>query len=490
MIKARQALSLLGGLSLLGLSVQAARGSPAQDLARRIDAIFARSGLKKVLLSACVVRSGSGEIVYEKNPRLGLLPASNMKIVTSAAALERLGQDFAFETRVGLCGQDLVVVGSGDPLLGDQESEAKSARRPQPVILAIVDGLRKAGITAIADVVADTSIFDGQRVHPSWPSNQLNQKYACEVSGLNYNCNCVNVVAANDHGRVVLSLDPPTGYIQLLNAVTPRLFGGSRFSVDRTSVPGQLLISGSVRTQAGPYAVAVENPALFFGRLIQEALVKAGLKVTGRVLENPVPSDRSLNPVAEFRTPLGECLLRSDRDSLGLAAEALFKRLGAQAGPDGKGGSWESGRKAVGEYLRGLGLEDSEYSISDGSGLSRDNRLSAWVLTRVLIHLAASPSWDFFKNTLAVGGLDGTIERHFWEKKYRTRVQAKSGYIMAVRALSGVVHTDSGDYLFSFLANNAGNGARTAIDDAVKAIIDWGALPRESGGPSRTADRR
>ncbi len=477
MKNAIRALSLLGGLFLFLLSVPAGWGAPPQDLARRLDDLFGKSGLKKVLFSVCVVRSGSGEIVYEKNPRLGLLPASNMKIVTSAAALERLGQDFAFETRVGLCGEALVVLGSGDPLLGDQESEAKNVRRSQPVIQDIVAGLKKAGVTSISDILTDTSIFDTERVHPSWPSNQLNQKYACEVSGINYNCNCVNVAAANIHGRVILSLDPPTGYIQLTNAVTPRLFGKSQFSVDRTSVPGQLLISGSVCTQAGPYAVAVENPGLFFGRLVQEALVKAGIKVTGQVLEKPTPADCSFKPVAEFRTPLGECLLRADRDSLGLAAEALFKRLGAQASADGKGGSWESGRKVVGEYLRGLGLEENDFSISDGSGLSRDNRLSAWVLTRVLMHLAAGPSWDFFKRTLAVGGLDGTIERHFWEKKYRGRVQAKSGYITAVRALSGVVHTDSGDYLFSFLANNAGNGSRTAIDDAVKAIIDWGAMP-------------
>ena len=72
-----------------------------------------------------------------------------------------------------------------------------------------------------------------------------------------------------------------------------------------------------------------------------------------------------------------------------------------------------------------------------------------------------------------MGGFDGTIENHFWEKKYRGRVLAKSGYIQSVRALSGVVRTDRGDYLFSILANKAGSGARSAIDSAVKAVIDW-----------------
>lgn len=480
MRKSKRTPSLAAGLvAFLFLEAGAAGWAPPpQELTRRVDAILTQRGLQSVQFSACVVRSGTGEILYERNPRLPLLPASNMKLVTSAAAIERLGPDFVFETRVGLCGGVLAVVGSGDPLLGDRESEARSERRLHPVIREIVAKVKAAGLTTLAGILVDTTIFDGQRVHPSWPANQLHQKYACEVSGLNYNCNCVDVAVRNVGGKIVLSLDPPTSYVQLVNAVTPRLFGPSEFSVDRTGVPCQLLISGNVRTQAGPYAVAVENPGMFFGRLLEEALTASGVKVTGPVVEQLLPADVRFEPLVEFRTPLIDCLTRADKNSLGLAAEALFKRLGATASPDGKGGSWDLGRRVVSEYLRGLGLEDNDFSISDGSGLSRDNRLSAWVLTRVLMHLAAGPSWDAFRSSLAVGGLDGTIESHFWEKNYRGRVQAKTGYLMAVRALSGVAHTESGDYLFSFLANNAGNGARTAIDAAVKAIIDWGSGPR------------
>ena len=124
-------------------------------------------------------------------------------------------------------------------------------------------------------------------------------------------------------------------------------------------------------------------------------------------------------------------------------------------------------------YLRGLGVDEREFVIADGSGLSRDNRLSASALTRVLMHLAAGPDWEFYVDSLAVGGFDGTIENHFWEEMYRGRVFAKSGYIHAVRALSGVVSTDSGDFIFSILANKAGSGARAAIDSSVKAVIDW-----------------
>jgi D-alanyl-D-alanine carboxypeptidase/D-alanyl-D-alanine-endopeptidase (penicillin-binding protein 4) len=396
-----------------------------------------------------------------------------MKIVTSAAALEYLGPDFAFVTRVGLCGDTLIIKGSGDPLLGDKETEKKNGHRNHQVIQEIALRLKEQGITSVSDILLDTTIFDSRRVHPSWPPDQLHQKYACEVGGLNYNGNCIDISAANRQGKAVLSLDPPTSYVKLVNALTVWKSRKSYFIVDRTAAPGELLIQGNCRKQAGPYSVAVQNPALFFGRLLQEALIREGISVSGGILETTAPEDCQYRQLAEFVTPIVDCLERTNKDSLGLAAEALFKRLGGQSDPGGNQGSWEGGRKVISGYLTGLGLDTREYVIADGSGLSRENRLSANALTRVLAHLSGGPNWEIYKKTLAVGGLDGTIENHFWEKKYRGRVLAKSGYIQAVRALSGVVHTDRGEYIFSFLANKAGNGARTAIDSAVKAIVDW-----------------
>jgi len=464
---------LLGLALFLGVVVFLS-GAPRDDLAKRIDAILGRPGLKKTLFSVRVVRCGTGDVVYERNPHLALLPASNMKIVTSAAALEHLGPDFAFVTQVGLCGDSLVIIGSGDPLLGDKEKPFRKGRSPQTIIQNIVTRLKEMAVTSVSDILLDTSIFDNQRVHPTWPPNQLLQKYACEVSGLNYNGNCVDISAANEKGKVRLYLDPPTHYIRLVNTLVPGPRGQNWFSVERTDAPGCLLVHGHCANWAGPYSVAVENPALFFGHLLEESLSGAGIRVKGQVREQPSPGDCEFGLVAEFRTSIVDCLQRMNKDSLSLAAEALFKRLGAEANPNGRPGSWEGGSRVLSECLRSLGVADDEFVVADGSGLSRDNRLSAAALTRVFVHLSTGPHWEIFKSSLAVGGLDGTIENHFLEKKYRGRVLAKSGYIQAVRALSGVVRTDHGDYIFSFLANRAGNGARSAIDAVVKAIVDWG----------------
>jgi len=477
MKRARTAVALTFAL---GLCLRGALAFPAAspaELSKRIDDLLGKPWLKNVLFSVCITKAETGEVVYEKNPGLPLLPASNMKIITSAAAMEYLGPDFAFVTRVGLSGDAVVVLGGGDPLLGDRETDIRNGRRSHPVIQDVAARIKGMGLTSVSDIILDTSVFDEQRVHPTWPLNQLHQKYACEVSGLNFNGNCVAITAVNRDGKLTVSQDPPNDYMKLVNAMTPGPRRISRFMVDRTGVPCQLLVEGVCGNQAGPYSVAVENPALLFGHLLRDSLNKAGVRVTGQVLESSLAPGAEFRPAAEYRTSLGDCLQRMNKDSLGLAAEALFKMLGARSHPDGKQGGWEDGRRVVSSYLKGLGLDDSDFTVADGSGLSRDNRLSAKALNRVLTHLASGPTWEFFKSTLAVGGLDGTMKRHFWEKKYRGRVLAKSGYIMAVRALSGVVRTDSGDYLFSFLANQGGNGARLTIDAAVKAVVDWAARP-------------
>ena len=480
---ARTAFGLGAAVALFAAGWPGAQAAGPGDLAARIDALLDKPGLKRVLFSACVVRADTGETVYERNPRLPLVPASNMKVVTTAGALETLGPDFAFVTRVGLSGDALAVIGDGDPLFGYRGPGTRSASGGPSIPDDIAARLKAAGVAALSDILLDVSVFDGERVHPAWPEEQLSHQYACEVSGLNYLGNCADIVIEEQDGRVELLLEPPSGLVRLINAVTPRSQGRSRISLDRTSVAGELRVAGTCRGRAGPYAFAVEDPPLFFGGLLRESLAREGIEVTGSVRLGALVPGAEFRPVAIYRTPLVPCLAMANKESLGLAAEALFKRIGARRSPDGRGGSWAGGRAAVSDYLRGLGLDDADFVLSDGSGLSRDNRLNAWALTRILLDLRRRPDWALFEGTLAVGGEDGTIEDQFREKPYRGRVRAKSGYLRAVRALSGVVRADDGDYVFSFLANKAGSGARQAIDAAVKSVVDWGAAVAGSSAP-------
>ncbi|MHC4748673.1 MAG: D-alanyl-D-alanine carboxypeptidase, partial [Planctomycetota bacterium] len=178
------------------------------DLAKRIDDIISESLQKRVRFSIHIIDADSGSTVYDHDARELMIPASNMKIIVTAAALEYLGPDYEFKTKVGLCDDTLVVIGSGDPLLGDEKTDAGYGREPGWIFKDIAHTLKRKGIEAVEGIVVDSSIFDNQRVHPSWPAKDLNKWYACEVSGLNFNDNCVKISTKNIGGKIDVFIEP------------------------------------------------------------------------------------------------------------------------------------------------------------------------------------------------------------------------------------------------------------------------------------------
>jgi len=447
-------------------------GLAKADLAKRINGIISQSSQKKVKFSVHIVKADSGRAVYSHNARTALVPASNMKIITSAAALKYLGPNYEYETKVGLCDDTLVVIGGGDPLLGDKVTDAKYGRKANWIFEDIIAVLKKKRIKTVKDIIVDSSIFDDQRVHPNWPKKELNRRYACEVSGLNFNGNCIEVTAKNTGGKVAVFIKPKTGFVKLINKVKPISKGSSAVGSYRQPEPNKIVVHGKCRKQAGPFAVAIERPAAFFGFLLAENLAKAGIKTNGQLIEKTVGDDYNVRVLAEYSTPIADCLARCNKNSLGLAAEALLKTIAANSKPGGKNGSWAGGKQLISRYLLGLGIDRGQFHIDDGSGLSRQNKLSANAITKVLSDAYKSRHWRVYKRSLAVGGVDGTIARYFKEEKYKGKIFAKTGYMAGVRAFSGVCSTADGDYIFSILANNTNSKTRTAFHDIAKAIID------------------
>jgi len=419
-----------------------------------------------------VVEPNSGTVIYSHNAQKPLLPASNMKVVTTAAALKYLGADFEYQTRVGLQNGALVVIGSGDPLPGDKSTDGRYGRQNGWVFEKIVQALREQTVTEVNDIIIDTTVFDDQRVHPSWPARDYNKWYACEVCGLNYNDNCIEVTASNLGATVAISVEPKTSFVQIINDVEPVTGGDTAIGANRTTQPNKITLFGKCRNKEGPFRVAIEQPAAFFGFCLAENLVRSGIGVKGRLIEKAVNADAGFKPLVEFTTPIADCLRRANTDSLGLAAEALLKTIDAYSRPDHKNGSWAGGRELIAKYLSSLGIPAEQFVIDDGSGLSRLNRLTTDALSKILLDLYRSRNWGLFQRSLAVGGEDGTIDKYFNEPKYRGRILAKTGYISGVRALSGVCLTDTGRYLFSILSNGPKGLSRDALNSIPKAIID------------------
>ena len=448
-------------------------GIAKADLATQIDACLKRSSQKKVQYSIHIVKADTAKTLYSHNAKKAMVPASNMKIIVTAAALKYLGPDYEYKTRIGLCDDTLAIIGSGDPLLGDGTTDAKYDRKVSWLFDDIAAALKHRHITTIKDITVDTSVFDDQRVHPNWPKEQLNRWYASEVSGLNYNANCIDITTKTVSGRVVVSLEPMTDFVKIVNKVVPVRKGKRGVGAYRqANKPNNLIIKGRCKEAEGPFAVAIERPAAFFGFLLAENLGRAGISVQGQLTERPINADCNFTKLAEYSTPIADCIARCNKNSLQLAAEALVKTIAAKNHADGKNGSWKGSREIIHKYLLGLGLDKEEFYVDDGSGLSRENKLSANTITKVLLDVYKGKDRQLYKESLAVGGVDGTIGKYFREKKYKGKVFGKTGYIGGVRSFSGLCCTTHGDYIFSILANKSNGKSREAINDIVKAIFE------------------
>jgi D-alanyl-D-alanine carboxypeptidase/D-alanyl-D-alanine-endopeptidase (penicillin-binding protein 4) len=442
------------------------------NLTKRVNAIISQPSLKNVQFSIHIVKADSGRTMYSHNSKESLVPASNMKIITTAAALKFLGADYNYKTKVGLCDDTLVVIGSGDPLLGDKTTDDKYNRKAGWIFEDIIAALKRKRITAIKDIIIDSGMFDDQRVHPGWPKKELNKPYACEVSGLNFRGNCIDISAKKIGKGVVVSIEPQTAFIKTQNKVILISKGTSTIGSYRNRQPNTIVVHGKCKSKIGPFAVAIERPAAFFGFLLAENLAKSGIKTKGELIEKAVSEDCNVTVLTEHGTPIADCLARCNKDSFGLAAEALFKTIAANSSITNKNGSWAAGRQIISRYLSALGIDRSQFYIADGSGLSRQNELSSYAITKVLSDVYKGRDWPLYKASLAVGGVDGTISKYFKEQKYKGKVVGKTGYIAGAKALSGICTTPAGDYLFSILANKTNGTTRTAINNIAKAIID------------------
>jgi D-alanyl-D-alanine carboxypeptidase/D-alanyl-D-alanine-endopeptidase (penicillin-binding protein 4) len=454
-------------LLVLGLSLPA---TTQARLAGRINAIIGRKSQKKVQFAVKVVNAKTGKTLYEHNAHKPMIPASNMKIIASAAALEYLGADYKFTTKVGLLDKTLVVIGGGDPLLADDVTDKGHGRPADWIFADIIAALRKKGVTSINDIVIDSTFFDDNRVHPTWPAEQLNRPYACETSGLNYNGNCIQITTRNTAGKVSVTLRPQTDYVQIINKVTATSKGNSAVGAYRNAEPNKLTVKGKCRKQA-VFDVAIERPAAFFGFLLAEKLAEAGINVQGRLEEKYIKNDKRIKVLRTYATPMSDVLARCNKDSLGLAAESLVKTISAEKS-GGINGEWGHGLDLISRYLVRLGIDESEFHLDDGSGLSRENRLSPNAITRVLSDVYSDEEWGFFKGSLAVAGVDGTIGKYFKKAKYKGKILGKTGYVNLAKSFSGVCTTPNGDFIFSILATGANGQTRKAINDIAKAIVD------------------
>ncbi len=445
----------------------------AQSLDARLNTLLAAPSVKGDSISLDIVEvTPNGPVsLFSHDATTPLGPASNCKLLTTAAAFERYGPKAAFKTQLFKSGDDLILLGGGDPGLGDSKLAAEAGEKPTTAFDNWATQLKQAGITQYRDLIVDDRIFDNQWIHPNWPADQRLTWWSAPIGGLNFNANCLDWIPKVAGKAVSLELIPDTSYI----SVTIKATRGSsnKISLIRPATSNKFELRGTLSTSAStPSSVPIYDPGLWTGTILHDVLTQSGITSSGQIRRPNNGEQFSQGTLlATHDTPILSVIRRANTNSLNMMAEGLCKRLGYDA--TGAPGSWDSGTAAVKAYVTSLGAKPDWLTLDDGSGLSNKNRVAARAFTTVLAHVAARPDGDQFVATLAIPKEDGTLERRFKSMSVAAHVHAKTGHINGVSTLSGYIDAGNRQFAFSILVNKHQGNVNPWQDQICQALYDW-----------------
>jgi len=420
---------------------------------REILSFISSSAKKNGTLGIVVRAADTGETVFRYNSEKSFIPASNNKILSSVAALSLLGKDFRFRTEFYLGGGihgnvahgGLYVKGFGDPTIDLEKLELIAGR------------IKNLGVSRIdGGILLDGSYFDETYYGEGWDPEWVGEAFCPPVAAISFNYNSAKIkVSASRAGMpAYVSAEPK----EFPFAIKSRVLTSRRRSgvMAEFGSRNQIRLSGYVssRRKRETLEMSVPDPFFYFGEMLRATLEKKGVRVDGRVRRARVPKWAGA-VFTHYSEPLGVVIREYNKESVNIIGESLVKVLGARFMKEP--GSWKTGTYVIRDYLAGVGVS-GDVSVVDGSGLSRMNRVSPGDLAEVLLRAYKNPEISKeFLESLPVAGVDGTLEKRFYELK--GRVYAKTGYLEGARSLSGYVFARDGrTYVFSIISN--GMGAR------------------------------
>jgi len=432
--------------------------SPYPHLKEQIDALLPDSLFPPSNIGMKVVSLTRGETLYELNPYMLFTPASNQKLMTSAAALSLLGEGYCFVTEAFIDTLEkptIVIRGSGDPLL--QTEDIDSIARSLSTILSHDVAWTLAG---------DVSFFDQVSWGRGWMWDDEPEAYAMFISPLSVNGNSIELrvrPGATIGERVQVERSPSTGFVSVENtAVSVDTVEHDSIQIDRVWHEGSnvIVINGTMSLHDSLWegAVSVRQPEEYFLTLLSERLEFYGIRISRIELGSKRPG---LPAAVSISQRLDSVTTFMNKESDNLSAENLLKTLGAEMyGPPGTA---SKGIAAIKSFLSNHSIDTTNIVIADGSGVSRYNLVSADAIVRLLeIMYEDSGHFPVFYNSLPIAGADGTLESRMKNSSAQGNLRAKTGSLSGVSALSGYVYTADGELLgFSMLMQNFAAGTRS-----------------------------
>src|SRR3954469_11671413 len=465
---ARKAAIFLLVLLLLALSAAPALAAKPEPLAKKIEKLLADPEVARGFWGIEVVSLTSGKTLYEQNPDKLFTPASNTKLFTTAATFALIGPDFRYKTDVETTGTidkygrltgDLVLVGRGDPNLSGRlfpYATGGPRQLPAPVVLEqLADELVQKGLKFIdGDVIADDSYFPFQRWAPGWEQDDLVTEYGAPVSALTINDNVVyvRIMPADRPGeKAFVDVAPFAEYYRLDNRImtTPPGTGPSKITISREPGSNDVLLWGTIPQDdpGGAQAIAVDDPAQFAAQWFRQSLERHGVVVYGRertrhtdlanlttfsvtsraAAGGGTSSNMTIAPLVlavHDSGPLSEDLMVINKVSQNLHAELMLRLLGRERGT---AGTIDGGLEVLNGFLSKAEITPEEYTLLDGSGMSRQNLVTPRATVKLLRYAATQPWGNLYRATLPIGGVDGTLANRFRGTPAEGLVHGKTG---------------------------------------------------------------
>jgi len=482
------------------------------ELKGRIDEIVRQPALEPGFFAVKIVSLDSGELIYEHNANKFVRPASNMKLYTVAAAFDRLTPDFHFVTSVyakekledGKVKGDLIVYGRGDPSIAARFNNGDYFKG----INDLADRIVAAGVKRIkGDLVGDESYFTGAPVGSGWEWEDLTWSYGAQVSALTINDNAIDLnIRPGDRPGAPVSITtgpPSSSFMTIVNRATTTAKGTrGDLRIYRGLGANSLEITGTLPIGDAGFVggVSIPDPALAFVSMLRDALIKRDVKIDGRVRTVTASSGGSIVPgvssaataqpqnmpaqppveIASLPSPAFNAIAAQTlKPSQNQYTEIILRTLGRTQPPV----STETGRmrddeekglEVVKNLLRQAGVNDNEVALNDGSGLSRNDLISANTTIQLLTFMSKHKYFAQFREALPIAGVDGTLRTRMRGTPAEGNVRAKTGSLSSVASLSGYVTTAGGEHLvFSMMLNNYPDAAAVRRDsiDAIAVLL-------------------
>jgi D-alanyl-D-alanine carboxypeptidase/D-alanyl-D-alanine-endopeptidase (penicillin-binding protein 4) len=438
------------------------------ELGAQVDAIANRPEFSRSRWGILIQPLSSTTTLYSRDAQKYFIPASNVKLLTTAAALQKLGADFRIKTSVYSDENgSLYVAGRGDPSI--TEAQLKS----------LAQQLKRRGVDRVNELIGDDSYFQGSAVNPNWEWEDAQSGYGAPVNSLIFNQNAIELLlspqAIGQPLKVTFAEPKLANQWQIQNnSVTVAQNESEFIEVGREFDRPAIRVSGQLKFGAEPESayVAVVNPANNFLQHFQQVLAAEGIPVK-QALVASVSRNFNQELATVESPPLAQLVRETNRESNNLYAEVLLRLLGkvTDKRPQQQEDTDEIGLKELKTALTQLGVNPNSYILADGSGLSRHNLISPEALVQTLRFMANSPAASIYRQSLPIAGESGTLKNRLSSTPNRVILQAKTGTLSGVSALSGYIEVpDYEPLVFSIIVNQSDLSAasmRSATDEIV-----------------------